>query len=221
MYGVSHHNGELFALRLLLSVVKGATSFEDLATCDGDIHPTFRSACFARGMMADDTELIATFEEIIETTVSVEQLRKYFVTMLLHGGPHDPRALFDRFVDDLSNSSDGQHHVAATLHALEDIMQPLGRSLTEKDFGFILPELPDMLHQRKRRRRDNMHISADASRQERDRLLQLFTAEQKDALREVLDALRTGVIKHSSDEPTISIVCFVLSSIQFIRTSYL
>ena len=62
--------------------------------------------------------------------------------MLLHGGPHDPRALFDRFVDDLSNSSDGQHHVAATLHALEDIMQPLGRSLTEKDFGFVLPELP-------------------------------------------------------------------------------
>jgi len=197
VYGVSHHNGELFALRLLLSVVKGATSFEDLATCDGDIHTTFRSACFARGMMADDTELIATFEEIIETTVSVDLLRKYFVTMLLHGGPHDPRALFDRFVDDLSDSSDGQHHVAAALHALEDIMRSLGRSLTEKDFGFILPEIPDMPHQRKRRRRDSMTISVDASRQERDRLLQLFTAEQHDALREVVAALGTGETRAS------------------------
>jgi hypothetical protein len=198
IYGVSHHNGELFALRLLLSVVKGATSFEDLATCDGVIHTTFRSACFARGMMADDTELIATFEEIIETTVSLDQLRKYFVTMLLHGGPHDPRALFDRFVDDLSDSSDGRHYVAVALHAIEDIMRSLGRSLTDKDFGFILPELPDMQRQRKRRRRDDMRISADASRQERDRLLPLFTAEQNDALREVLDALeRTGEFEHT------------------------
>lgn len=215
MYGVSHHNGELFALRLLLSVVKGATSFEDLATCDGDIHPTFRSACFSRGMMADDTELIATFEEIIETTVSVDLLRKYFVTMLLHGGPHDPRALFDRFVDDLSDSSDGQHHVAAALHALEDVMRPLGRSLTEKDFGFILPECPDLLHQRKRRRRDGMQIGVDASRQERDRLLPLFTAEQLDALRKVVDALGTGEIEHTRDKPTINIECSIFIGIQF------
>jgi hypothetical protein len=201
VYGVSHHNGELYALRLLLSVTKGATSFEDLATCDGVIHTTFRSACFARGMMADDTELIATFEEIVETTVSVGQLRKCFVTMLLHGGPHDPRALFDRFVDDLSDRPDSQHHVAEAMHAVEDIMQTMGRSLTETDFGFILPELPDMPSRRKRRRRDITQISAEASRLERDRLLPLFTTEQHDALREVVNAIGTGELEHERVPP--------------------
>lgn len=192
MYGVSHHNAELFALRMLLSVVKGATSFEDVATCDGVIHSTFRSACYARGMMADDTELIATFEEIVETTVSLEQLRKYFVTMIIHGGPHDPRALFEKFVDDLSDSSDGQHRVGVALHALEDIMREMGRSLTEPDFGFVLPELPDLPPRRTRMRRVNMQISAGESRLERDKMLAIFTEEQHEALRQVVDAVSTG-----------------------------
>jgi hypothetical protein len=59
---------------MLLGVVKGASSFEDLATHDGVLHPTFSHACFARGMMADDAELIAALAEIIETTVSIEEI---------------------------------------------------------------------------------------------------------------------------------------------------
>jgi hypothetical protein len=178
---------------MLLSVVKGATSFEDIATCDGVIHCTFRSACFARGMMADDAELIATFAEIAETTVSLQQLRKYFVTMILHGGPHDPRALFEKFVDDLCDSSDGQHRVGVALHALEDIMRSQGRTLTESDFGFVLPELPELPPRRKRLRSENIQISVGESMAERDRLLAIFTAEQHEALRQVVDALGAGV----------------------------
>ncbi len=177
---------------MLLSVVKGALSFEDLATCDGEIHTTFRSACYARGMMADDTELIATFQEIIETTVSVEQLRKLFVTMLINGGPQDPRALFDMFVDDLSDGTDGPDKICAALHAIEDIMRTMGRSLTENEFGFMLPELPDAQHRPKRRRRDMRQMSACEYRMERDRLLAIFTTEQHDALHQVMDALENG-----------------------------
>jgi hypothetical protein len=44
IYGVSHHNAELFALRRLLSVVKGAQSFEDVATFNGVVHATFMLA---------------------------------------------------------------------------------------------------------------------------------------------------------------------------------
>lgn len=177
---------------MLLSVCKGATSFEDLATCDGVIHPSFRSACFARGMMADDVELIATFDEIVEITVSLTQLRQHFVSMLLHGGPQDPRALFNRFVDDLSDSSDGQHAVGIALHAIEDIMSAMGRSLTEPDFGFLLPEIPDVPRVRKRQRQECRHISVEESRMERDRLLQMFTAEQQDALDQIVAAYDTG-----------------------------
>lgn len=192
MYGVSHHNAELFALRMLLSVCKGATSFADLATCDGVIHTSFRSACHAMGMMADDAELIATFDEIIETAVSLPQLRTHFVTMLMFGGPHDPRALFNRFVDDLSDSSDGQHAVGVALHAIEDIMRSLGRSLTDSDFGFTLPVIPGMPRVRKRMRLQSRHISAEESRVEMDKLLPMFTAEQHDALRQVVAAYESG-----------------------------
>ena len=45
IYGVSHNNIELFALRRLLGIVKGALSFEDLATLDGVLYSSFREVC--------------------------------------------------------------------------------------------------------------------------------------------------------------------------------
>ena len=90
IYGVSHHNSELFSLRRLLSVVKGATSFEDLATVDGEVHESFRSACMARGMQADDGEIIAAMREIIDVTVSVDAIRHHFARLLINSAPADP-----------------------------------------------------------------------------------------------------------------------------------
>jgi len=50
MYSVHPSAGERFFLRLLLIAVPGPTSFEDLRTHDGIVHPTFRDACIARGL---------------------------------------------------------------------------------------------------------------------------------------------------------------------------
>jgi hypothetical protein len=50
MYFASPSSGECFYLRMLLTVVKGATSFEDLCTFDDVLHPTFKEACKQRGL---------------------------------------------------------------------------------------------------------------------------------------------------------------------------
>jgi hypothetical protein len=49
--------GERFHLRMLLMVVKGPQSFEDLKTVDGDICGTFHDTCLRRGLLEDDGEM--------------------------------------------------------------------------------------------------------------------------------------------------------------------
>ena len=105
IYGVSHHNTELFALRRLLSVVKGATSFQDMATFNGVVYTSFRDACLARGLLSDDAEWIAAMTEIVELQVSVDTIRRQFARILVHGNPENPRLLFDTFVDDLCDGA--------------------------------------------------------------------------------------------------------------------
>jgi hypothetical protein len=56
IYFVSPTAGEHFYLRTLLTTVKGPMSWEHLRTFDGMLHPTFHSACLARGLLENDNE---------------------------------------------------------------------------------------------------------------------------------------------------------------------
>ena len=56
MYFASPNEGERFYLRLLLSVVKGPQSYECLKTVNNVIHPSFKAACIAKGLLEDDDE---------------------------------------------------------------------------------------------------------------------------------------------------------------------
>ena len=49
MYNISPSAGEQYFMRMLLNVCKGCMSFDDLRTFDGQIYPTFKVACVARG----------------------------------------------------------------------------------------------------------------------------------------------------------------------------
>ena len=56
IYTATPFMGERYYLRILLTVVRGATSFEHQRTVDGIFHPTFMSACIALRMLEDDGE---------------------------------------------------------------------------------------------------------------------------------------------------------------------
>jgi hypothetical protein len=63
MYFVQPLEGERYYLRVLLTHVAGATCFEDLRTTHRPhtptivMHPTFKAACLAHGLLQDDAEL--------------------------------------------------------------------------------------------------------------------------------------------------------------------
>ena len=63
MWSASPFNGERDYLRLLLTVVRGPRSFEDLRTVDGVQYPTFKGACIALRLLEDDGEWIAMFRD--------------------------------------------------------------------------------------------------------------------------------------------------------------
>jgi hypothetical protein len=195
VYNVSHHNTELWAMRRLLRVVKGATSFEDLATYNGVQYSTFSSACMARGLFIDDSELIAAFMEVVTVEVSLDNIRRQFATLLVHCAPADPVAMFNTFVDDLCDSD---CNVNAAMLGVETHMVNLGRSL--QDLGFTLPEDdPAAQHRSKRMRNEQSAAQRRAAAiNERDRLLPLFTDEQRSALYCIQDRVETSAT-HSSN----------------------
>lgn len=51
-----HTSGELWYLRLLLTKVRGATSFESLRTVNGQLFNTYQEACKEYGLLDDDKE---------------------------------------------------------------------------------------------------------------------------------------------------------------------
>ena len=50
--------GKLYYMRMLLTVKKEPTSYDDLKTIEGLKHVTFRETCFATGFLQDDKEFI-------------------------------------------------------------------------------------------------------------------------------------------------------------------
>ena len=54
VYTVHPNNTECYHLRMFLYQVRGPTSFELLRTVNGEVLPTFQSACRALGLLEDD-----------------------------------------------------------------------------------------------------------------------------------------------------------------------
>ncbi|XP_036150735.1 uncharacterized protein LOC118648518, partial [Monomorium pharaonis] len=96
MYSVSPTQIELFHLRLLLLTIKGATSFNNLRTVNGETYQTFSETCLALGLIEDDDEWIRAMNEAVEWMMP-RQLRKLFVRILLHCQPLHPEQLWKSF----------------------------------------------------------------------------------------------------------------------------
>lgn len=106
MYYISPVAGELYYLRMLLMIVKGATCFADIRTYEGVVYPTFRQACEARGLLENDNEWHLLFDEAI-VSASSYQLRQLFVTVVMFCSIGNVRSLFDKywtyFTDDIQH----------------------------------------------------------------------------------------------------------------------
>ncbi|GJR71556.1 putative reverse transcriptase domain-containing protein [Tanacetum coccineum] len=74
--------GERYYLRMLLNVVRGAKSFEELMTVNKQTYTTFKAACFAYGLLNDDKEWSHAVAKARFWAMG-PQLRDLFVTILL------------------------------------------------------------------------------------------------------------------------------------------
>ena len=116
IYYVHPTGGELYYLRMLLMIVKGATSYEDLRTFEGVVYGTFKEACAARGLLGDDLEWYRAFDEASIWGFG-PSLRQLFVTMLIHCGVRDERLFFERYWVTLAD--DIKHRVRLAMGNLE------------------------------------------------------------------------------------------------------
>jgi hypothetical protein len=82
MYYAHPTSGERYYLQMLLNYIKGATSYEQLRTVDGKEHDTFKDACIAMGLLANDNEWHQALEETGVWALG-QQLHDMFASMLM------------------------------------------------------------------------------------------------------------------------------------------
>jgi len=94
--------GEFYYLRMMLVVVKGPTTYEQIRTVNGQLYSTFREACFAMGFLVDDEEYIEALREAYHWGSS-QFLRRFFVTMLLTNNIERPNHVWSKTWECLIN----------------------------------------------------------------------------------------------------------------------
>jgi hypothetical protein len=208
MYFVQPSAGEKYYLRMLLCQVPGAKGYEDLRTFNGVEHPTFKAACQARGLLADDVEWRSCMQEAA-VFATASRLRALFATLLAFNEVADPLQLWNDFKETMC---DDLLHAARAVNpgrefddgiwglGLKDIAHHLqsmgGRTLVE----FHLPEdlanavgalSPDLLV---RQERDKYSRPEQAALQQAS--LHKLNAQQ----RAVYDAVIT-IVREARDGP--------------------
>ncbi|KAG1501484.1 hypothetical protein G6F53_011072 [Rhizopus delemar] len=141
MYYCTPTAGERFFLRLLLTVVRGPTSFESLKTVNGVVYSTFREACQALHLIEDDQEWFKCFSETVEF-VSGSSLRSLFVSALLFQELNEPKSLWDRFCLNICDNLDVRIAQLGLLNQLcsDDTSNAFHQNLPKLDYGLYLLE---------------------------------------------------------------------------------
>lgn len=140
MYTVSFREGERFYLRMLLSCVKGATSFDDLRFHNGIQHSSFKASCISRGLLEDDAEWVSTIQDAM-LNASPRQLRDLFATIIVFGQPARPSVLFQEGLEAMSADFIRQHHISG-----ERVKAMVAREInkTLRQFGMRWSDFPSL-----------------------------------------------------------------------------
>ncbi|KAI7952088.1 hypothetical protein MJO28_007772 [Puccinia striiformis f. sp. tritici] len=107
IYYASINEGERYFLRLLLLNRRGAISFVDLRTVDDHVHPTYRAAAEALGLLISDRHYERSISEASSWMLG-DGLRNMFCIILVHCGPANPQRLLNMFINDLSDDCQAQ-----------------------------------------------------------------------------------------------------------------
>lgn len=190
IFSISARNQELFALRRLLTVVRGATGWEDLLLVDGHCYESFQAACAARGMMDDDGDIIAAFNELASSSCSVDNNRQQFALMLLNRQCQNVPQFFEMMLHHLCDDEIvNPHNSAVALWSIQNIMLSFGRSLSDADYGVRLPPRPENVALPSSSSIQWPAYAQDDCDSQRDACVSMFTTEQQHALDSVMSSI--------------------------------
>jgi len=145
--------GARYYLRLLLTVVRSATSFEDLRTVDVFVYNSIKEACIPLRLLEDDREWVAMFTDGKEF-MSGHAVRHLFALALQHTTITNPLQIWQQFghsfCDDLSHlfrtgrliapahgkGMEAELSLDYRLYHIQQLLNEYGKSLAE----FGLPE---------------------------------------------------------------------------------
>ncbi|XP_070003326.1 uncharacterized protein [Nicotiana sylvestris] len=185
--------GELYYLRLLLNVIKGPKSYDDLKRINNHNHLTFRDACYALGFLDDDKEYVDAIKEAINWGMS-SYLRQLFAMLLLSNSTSRPEYIWQSTWKLLSEDILHEERVFLTnleadliddelkkrrLQKLKKVLKNCGRSF--HDF----PIMPRPLYNEEevdhsnRLIHDELHYNHYSLLEEHQQLLINLTVEQK------------------------------------------
>jgi hypothetical protein len=140
LYFVNPSDTERFCLRLLLTHIKGAKSFDDLATIDGVKYKSFKEAAIALHLLENDNEYDDCLTEAISILILPSQLRNLFVSILINCEPREPGKLWvkhkNHFINDFIDHNPNPNFVEQL--ALKEI------DLILRDYGKTLADYTDM-----------------------------------------------------------------------------
>ncbi|XP_070039472.1 uncharacterized protein [Nicotiana tomentosiformis] len=86
-------SGKQYYLRLLLNVIKGPKSYEDLKKINGCDHETFRDACYTLGLLDNDKEYVDAIMEASNWGMT-SYLRQLFAMLLLSNSMSRPESVW-------------------------------------------------------------------------------------------------------------------------------
>ena len=169
LYMADPKQGEKFYLRMMLSHVKGASSFEDLRTVNGTVYETYKEAARAMGLLESDDEWDRCLTEAANFQ-KPGKFRQLFVQILFYCRPDNPEELFYKYELDLSsdnqrtNNPDDRENLRQlvrniTLKQLNDMLldlnsrleefpnMPLPTYIANPDSRLIAEETPDNIEE--------------------------------------------------------------------------
>jgi hypothetical protein len=195
-------SGEKYYMRMLLNVVKGCTSFEDIRTVNGVVHTSYKEACEALGFLDDDKEWIDCINEAASWATG-NQLRQLFTTILCHCEVTDPKTLWETCWELLSEDmeyiqrkllnyptlrlTDKQKKDHALLE-IEKIMREAGKTIKEYP-GIELPNSSGLKELGNRLLNEELNYNKQELKDEHLRIFHNLNSNQRNAFDSIIESV--------------------------------
>ncbi|XP_052201712.1 uncharacterized protein LOC127807714 [Diospyros lotus] len=199
MFYVAPGTGELYCLRTLLNIVRGATTYDDIKTVNGVVYSSFRDACYALGLLNDDKEYIDGIMEASQWGTT-HSLRNLFATLLTSDSLSRPEYVWSKCWQYLSDDilyrrrsvldlqlTDNEIQSYALLE-IEKILQGRGKSLREFD-GMPFPDDVDELVSGNRLIYDELSYDRKKLTEDHKNYVNQLTDEQRYAYDRIIHAV--------------------------------